>query len=671
MALKAYDGNEKFAFISYAHKDSKKVLKILERMAAEGYRVWYDEGIAPGSEWPENIAQHLNDCCVAVAFISNNSIASANCRREVTFALSKHKPFLGILLEPTEMSLGMELQLSAQQCILRHNFSSEEEFIQKILSSPDLAPCKNVVVFQQEEEEQEPVLAPEKPVAVPRTKPVKEKKEKSPKAPKEPKPAKTFSADQKKKLPLPLMIGAAVAAVVLAALLIFSPGKQSLPGGEEVNLNDTNVSLVDTAITSETVATLKKMEKLDSLSLTDCEISPDTLSFLQSSGIKFLYLKNCTGIEDFSFLESMSQLYFLEIVNCGFDGNVDLTGLTELNSVDFSGNAQFTDLGILPLDNMINLAFADCGVTDVSVLSGAKNLSEVNGSGNPITNIDAVTHLTGLTKLLFNNCQIGEIASPFLSLELSTIELANNKLKNTHCFDNLTVLRRVDISGNNIDRIDELAKSAANLVMLDLRGNRLADDDLDILPAMTSLAHLYLQDMVTLKNLDNIAPLTELQTLVINDTYLEDISGIAALTKLTCLDLRHNRIADLSPMSGMKFAKNMVLDLAENRLTSISAIPDGTYRLLALHDNSKLTYQPDDFKGKDGSYLTVEYHESLSSCTDAKGFAWPFVLNCPGDSQLSLKDVLNPYIYYATDDTIASMLTQQGYYYAEAVHDPY
>ena len=31
MALKAYDGNEKFAFISYAHKDSKKVLKILEK----------------------------------------------------------------------------------------------------------------------------------------------------------------------------------------------------------------------------------------------------------------------------------------------------------------------------------------------------------------------------------------------------------------------------------------------------------------------------------------------------------------------------------------------------------------------------------------------------------------------------------------------------------------
>ena len=190
MALRAYEGSEKFAFISYAHKDSEKVLKILRRMADEGYRIWYDEGIAPGSEWPENIAQHLNDCAVAVAFVSNNSIASANCRREVTFALAKHKPFLGVLLEPTEMSLGMELQLSAQQCILRHNFAEEEDFIQKILSSPDLQPCRDVVVIRTPEEEEDatPVFAAAKPAAEPPAKkPAPPKAEKPPKKEKAPK----------------------------------------------------------------------------------------------------------------------------------------------------------------------------------------------------------------------------------------------------------------------------------------------------------------------------------------------------------------------------------------------------------------------------------------------------------------------------------------------------
>ena len=142
MGPMSYEGPEKYIFISYAHKDSDRVLKILERMTEAGYRIWYDDGIAPGSEWPEDIATHLDGCAVFLAFVSNNSIASANCRREVTFALSRQKDFLGIVLEPTKMSLGMEMQLSAQQCILRQNYRREEDFIRKIFSCPDLDCCK-------------------------------------------------------------------------------------------------------------------------------------------------------------------------------------------------------------------------------------------------------------------------------------------------------------------------------------------------------------------------------------------------------------------------------------------------------------------------------------------------------------------------------------------------
>ena len=137
----AYEGKEPYIFISYAHKDSHLVFPVLEELDRRGYRVWYDDGIAPGSEWPENIAQHLDGCSLTMAFISPNSIASANCRREVTFALSKRKPFLGILLQPTEMSLGMEMQLSAQQCIMKYTYPSEEDFFRKVCACPDMQPC--------------------------------------------------------------------------------------------------------------------------------------------------------------------------------------------------------------------------------------------------------------------------------------------------------------------------------------------------------------------------------------------------------------------------------------------------------------------------------------------------------------------------------------------------
>ncbi|MCR4792854.1 MAG: TIR domain-containing protein [Lachnospiraceae bacterium] len=138
----AYEGEDKYIFISYAHKDSATVMPIMERLEQSGFRIWYDDGIAPGSEWPENIAQHMDKSDVVMAFISPNSMDSANCRREITFALSRQKKFLSVMIEETTLPLGVELQISAQQSVLRHNFRTEEEFLARILGSEILKECK-------------------------------------------------------------------------------------------------------------------------------------------------------------------------------------------------------------------------------------------------------------------------------------------------------------------------------------------------------------------------------------------------------------------------------------------------------------------------------------------------------------------------------------------------
>lgn len=92
---------------------------------------------------------------MTIAFISPHSMASPNCRREINFALSKQKPFLSVVLEPTKMPLGMELQLSAQQSVIRYNYRTNAKFIEKICSCPDLVCCQEIPV-QQEPEQAEP-----------------------------------------------------------------------------------------------------------------------------------------------------------------------------------------------------------------------------------------------------------------------------------------------------------------------------------------------------------------------------------------------------------------------------------------------------------------------------------------------------------------------------------
>ena len=138
----AYEGDLPYIFVSYSHVDTEIVFQILDELYQRGYHIWYDEGIAPGSEWPEEVASHLFHSSMFIAFVSNNSMQSENCRREINFALSKSKPFLSIILEKTDIPLGIEMQLSSHQNILRYNFETWNGFIKKILACPHLEVCK-------------------------------------------------------------------------------------------------------------------------------------------------------------------------------------------------------------------------------------------------------------------------------------------------------------------------------------------------------------------------------------------------------------------------------------------------------------------------------------------------------------------------------------------------
>ena len=140
--IEPYEGNEKYIFISYSHKDSEKVFRILEILKGNGFRFWYDEGIEPGSEWPEQVAEHLYRSAVCIAFISPNSMDSPNCRREINYAISRNKNFLTVILEPTELSPGMEMQLSTYQSVLAYKYGPNETA--RILCGLELLmPCKD------------------------------------------------------------------------------------------------------------------------------------------------------------------------------------------------------------------------------------------------------------------------------------------------------------------------------------------------------------------------------------------------------------------------------------------------------------------------------------------------------------------------------------------------
>lgn len=105
----AYRGDEPYVFISYAHADEGLVVEEISWLHDLGIHIWYDEGIEPGSEWREDLAQAIRNADLFILLTTPNAVASENCRKEVNFALDIQCPVLALHLTPTKLPDGLRL----------------------------------------------------------------------------------------------------------------------------------------------------------------------------------------------------------------------------------------------------------------------------------------------------------------------------------------------------------------------------------------------------------------------------------------------------------------------------------------------------------------------------------------------------------------------------------
>lgn len=137
-----YKGKEPYIFVSYSHKNIFDALQIISHLQSEGYRVWYDEGIDPGTEWDENIASHIKACSIFVALLSNEYVNSSNCKDELSFARDLEKKRLLIYLHDSiKMPDGMGMRTNRLQNIHKYRYSDDMTFFEKLKETDGLHDC--------------------------------------------------------------------------------------------------------------------------------------------------------------------------------------------------------------------------------------------------------------------------------------------------------------------------------------------------------------------------------------------------------------------------------------------------------------------------------------------------------------------------------------------------
>lgn len=637
--FKPYEGSDKYLFISYAHKDSDEVFEIMNGLMQRGYRQWYDAGIEPGSEWPENIANHLKNCDVCLCFLSQNYINSQNCKREITFALSKGKSLLVIFLEELDLPAGLEMQLSSQQCVFYHKYNDKNAFFSKAtagtLLDGSLMPGYEKTNASSPEEADTQYINSAVNVMTEGSNVNTENKKNSPKPKK-----KVFS-----KAFIPVLGGVIGVLAIVALCIISSVSPIKLSSGDKVKRNIQSLTIYKNDVTTQDIQKINKLKELNSLNFEGCKfIDQSATNLVKNKYVSSLNLKECKGIEDYSFLNKMSNLDTLTLINNGLTDSIFDISQSETISTLTISEPQFTNLAHINVNNMYSLNIENSGVSDISLLSSdLLFLCELNISGTKVANIDNIMDFQNLSTLRADNLEISNPTKELVSVSISTLSMANCGLTDLSFLQRTTSLNTVDISGNNIKDITPLLNSSDCLAVFNVSSNPLSDESFEKMKQLSKINTLDVSN-IPIKNLDFVIYMSSLYKITASNCCLEDVSMLSRCPVLSNVNVSYNNIEDVSAVFTSSPYISPTYDLSNNMISDITYLNKDEISKLNLSGNMITKNSLPAVLPKTGFFYITYFEgvENIRFSEDTTG-ALIYVLDTPGDKQETVKTSLSKY----------------------------
>ena len=427
-----------------------------------------------------------------------------------------------------------------------------------------------------------PVSRPAKPVEpAPVSKP--EISRKAADAPKKPKDKKRFGM---------ILLAAVLGLVAVVGLVtVFRALGSKTVAGKKIDRDETNVYLSGVTLTEKDTRTLASLGKLEGITFVRCSFEDGAFANLGGIASYFTRLKltECTGITDYTALSKLSYLGELEIVNCGLTdaqlAQVDLSGNQYLASIDFSENAQLSDLTPLSAraDSLVKLTVDKTSVRDFSALKDCGKLVSVSARECGITSLESLTNQT-IVSLDIEDNAISDL-TPLQGFSLlATLDANNNQITDLSPLAGHDPLISLHVANNQITDLSPLAETPY-LVSLSV-----ADNDVE---SLLPLAGCKLLRAVSVQNnrltsLTGLEEALELAFLRAEGNQITDLDGIANCTVLYVANLNDNALTNIDVL-GKSAATLRYVFFDNNQVENIDALADTPELQYLSFDNNLVT----------------------------------------------------------------------------------
>ncbi len=144
----AYEGDESYIFVCYSHEDSDVVYPEIAWLHKQGTNLWYDEGISAGKNWRAAIGDSLLGASRVLFYISERSLKSNHCNREINLALDEDKDVVPVYLEEVELTSDLKVGLNRVQALHRDQNTNYRQHLLNALGRSARPPVKSAISDQ-------------------------------------------------------------------------------------------------------------------------------------------------------------------------------------------------------------------------------------------------------------------------------------------------------------------------------------------------------------------------------------------------------------------------------------------------------------------------------------------------------------------------------------------